>query len=37
MEVFTLCDRDNITDSHVAHEKTNRSRNQKKTHSVNEP
>ena len=32
MEVFTLCDCDNITNSYVAHyeQKTNRSRNQKK-------
>ena len=39
MEVFTLCNSDNITDSYVAHceQKTDRSRNQKKTHSVNEP
>ena len=32
MEVFTLCDCDNITNSYVAHceQKTNRNRNQKK-------
>ena len=39
MEVFTLCDCDNITNSYVAHseQKTNRSRNHKKSYSVNEP
>ena len=39
MEVFTLCDCGNITYSYVAHseQKTNRSRNHKKLHSVNEP
>ena len=39
MEVFTLCDCDNVTNPYVAHckQKTNRSHNQKKSHSVNEP
>ena len=39
MEVFTLCHCENITNSFVAHceQKTNRSGNQKKSHSVNEP
>ena len=39
MEVLTLCDCDNITNSDVAHCKQKKiySRNQKKAHSVNEP
>ena len=38
MEVFTLCDCDNIINSYLAHykQKLNRARNQKKSHSVNE-
>ena len=39
MEVFTLCDCDNITNSYVTQckQKTNRSRNQEKSHCVNKP